>query len=115
VGRLIKLLVALLLLHAVWRVGTTYWTYVQLQEEIREIALFAGPLDPADVAGRVAAAAERRGVPLERDRIAVRREGTRTFIDASYDTSLEILPTFQYPWTFRLSAEGWAGALFEKP
>jgi hypothetical protein len=98
----------------VWRVGTTYWTHFRLDDEVREIALFAGPLDTSEVARRVAAAADRLGISLARDRIAVRREGTRTFIDASYEVPLEILPTVQYPWTFRVRAEGWAGALYER-
>lgn len=113
-GRLIRLILAILALHAVWRAGTVYWTYAQFDDAVREIALFAGPLDPSEVRNRVTAAADRLGVPLERERIAVRREGTRTFIDASYDVPLEVLPTVHYPWTFRLSAEGWAGALYEK-
>jgi hypothetical protein len=114
VRRVLRLLVALVVLHAVWKVGAAYWTHARLEDEIEQIALFAGPLDRAEVSRRVAAAADRLQVPLQPDRIVVRREGTRTFIDASYDAPLEVLPSVNYPWTFRASAEGWAGALYER-
>ena len=102
---IIKLIIAALVIHGTWRAGAVYWQYHQFKDELQQLAQFSGNRSENELVGRVGEVANRLQVRVEPQRIAARREDNRTFIDASYDVRIELLPRYYYPWTFTVHAE----------
>ena len=102
---LIKLIIAALVVHATWRAGMVYWQYYQFRDGVQQIAQFAGRQPDAEVHNRVLGLAKELLVPLDPDRLSVRRQENHTLIAASYDERIELLPRYFYPWEFRVAAD----------
>ena len=97
VRRLIGLVVFLLLAYAGWHVGMTWFHNQQLEDAVREIALFgAGKTDDALKASVMSAAAENQ-VPLDDDYIQISRRtivgaNDHVIIKFSYAVMVPIVP-----------------------
>ena len=63
---LIKLIVVVLILNAVYRVGSAYWTHYQFQDSIQELAQFSEHATPDELRTRILEQAGTLGVPLSR-------------------------------------------------
>jgi hypothetical protein len=102
---LIKLTVAALIVHAAWQAGNVYWRYHMFKDGVQSTAQFsgAGPID--DLQDRVMEIAAQYRIPLESDQVTVRREMNHTLIDAVYSDRIEILPSYFYPWEFRVNVD----------
>jgi hypothetical protein len=100
---LIKLVIAALVVHATWRAGTVYFRYYQFKDGVQQTAQFAGTRSENELHNRVLELARELRVPLEADRLRVRREDNRTLIDATYDERLELFPRYFYPWQLRVN------------
>jgi hypothetical protein len=105
--KLITLVIVLLTAHAAYRVGSAYWVYYHFEDAIQEVAQFGGNSTDTEIRARVMKAAAETGVPLKAEGIDVRKTQAKLFIDASYDTRLEVLPRYYYPWTFTASVSAW--------
>jgi hypothetical protein len=103
--KIIKLGVALLIIHALYRGVPAFLHYYEFKDAVRETALFSRGVTDADVARRVAELAAKYQIPLESDAIAIRREGQTTYIDASYVQEIEWLPTYKRPWEFAVAVD----------
>lgn len=107
--RILKLVVVLLVLNALWRVGSAYWEYYQFSDLVQETAQFSAGKSDADVHDRVIQQAIETGVPLSPEAVAVRRVDQRTYIDASYVKNIELVPrALTRAWTFKVSVSAWA-------
>jgi hypothetical protein len=102
---LIKLAVAALLIYASWRSGMVYWRYYQFQDQVQQAAQFLGSKSESDLQGAVMEIAGRLRVPLTEDHLTVRKELNHTLVDAVYTDRIEILPTYFYPWEFKMHAD----------
>lgn len=102
---LLKLVIAALVLHASWRAGTTYWRFYTFKDRVQETAQFAGNKSSEALHERVLEIAEQMDVPLSPDRVDVRRRENHTLIDAEYIESIEIVPTYFYPWEFKVNVD----------
>lgn len=102
---LIKLIIAGLVIHATWRAGSAYWVYYQFRDNLQQVALFSAGKSEQQVHTQALEVASALKVPIEPQQIAVRREDARTFIDASYKTDIEVLPSYRYPWEFKVSVD----------
>jgi hypothetical protein len=102
---LIKLIIAALLLHATWRAGTVYFRYYQFKDEVQQIALFSGTRSENDLHKRVMELAGEFQVPLDPDRVTVRRQNNHTLINATYLEQVEVLPRYFYPWQLTLNVD----------
>jgi hypothetical protein len=103
---LIKLTIAGLMVFALVRTVPVFWSYVQFRDAVGELARFSAKRTETDVADRVMRLAEQFEVPLDRDDLTVRRERATTYVDATYSTGLEVLPSKFYPWEFAIHVEG---------
>ena len=106
-GRLIRFAIVALLLWAVWHIGAAMWQQFQFQDEVKQVAQFGADRDEATLRNAVMEAATKLEVPLEAERVNVRKQGDHVYIDLAYTVPVEILPRYRYPWTFTVSAEGW--------
>jgi hypothetical protein len=113
-GRLLKIALLLLVLHAAWRVGGAWWTSLQFQDEVARIARFEGHREEQALRTLVVQAARAREVLLSSEVIDVRRDGKDTTILAAYTAQVEVLPRYYYPWVFQISSEGWTFKLPER-
>ena len=102
---LVKLLVAALIIHATWRAGTVYFRYYQFKDGVQQTAQFSGTRSENDLSNRVMELANQMQVPLDSERLRVRREDNHTLIDATYDERIELLPRYYYPWQFRVNVD----------
>jgi hypothetical protein len=102
---LIKLIIAAVVIHATWRAGTVYWNYYQFQDGLQQIAQFSGARSANELRNMAFEVAKQHDIPIQPDRIIVRREENHTLIDASYDVRIELLPRYYYPYQFKVSVD----------
>jgi len=107
---IIKLLVAAVILHAAWRVGSTFLTYYRFEDRLQQAAQFGGSRPVAEVREQAVKAAGELDVPIEPEAIIVRKSDREIFIDASYVDQLQLFPGYYYPWEFTLSVKAWTRA-----
>ncbi len=106
-GKLLKLAVVILLLHAAWQVGSSYWTFYRFEDALQEVAQFGGNSTEQDLRASVKKVAADVGVPLEPERVTITRTQAKLFIEADYQVQVQILPRYPYPWTFKASVSAW--------
>ena len=99
---LIKLIVVVLILNAVYRVGSAYWTHYQFQDSIQELAQFSEHATPDELRTRILEQAGTLGVPIESDHLTVTRGNRRIDIDGTYVRDLELLPRYKRRWDFAI-------------
>ena len=104
---LIKLLIAALVIHGSWRAGLAYWDYYRFRDAVTETAQFSEKRSDQEVHARVMEIAAGLGLPVEPERVTVRREENHTFVDAAYTVQIEIAPRYRIPWEFKVSADAW--------
>src|SRR5688500_14285070 len=102
---IIKLVIAALIIHATWRAGTVYWRHYQFRDGVRQTAQFAGPRSEQQLRTEVVEIANAYEIPLEAERVNVRRVDNHTLIDAWYVERIELLPRYFYPWRFNVNVD----------
>jgi hypothetical protein len=102
---LIKLVLAALIIYATWRVGSVYLRYYQFKDEVQQTAQFSGQRSENELHTRVLEIAREYQIPLDAERLKVRREDNHTRIDASYVEQIEILPSYRRPWEFTVNID----------
>jgi hypothetical protein len=102
---IIKLIIAALIVHATWRAGMVYFRFYQFKDGVQQTAQFSGTRSEQDLHGRVLELAREFQVPLDADRVTVRRQDNRTVINATYDERIELLPRYFYPWQLRVNVD----------
>lgn len=111
---IIKLAVAALLLNGVWQLGTAYWNFYEFKDSVQDTADFSADKSPTQLEDRVRELADRHDIHLDADSLRVRKERTHTYIDASYVQMIELAPRFPYPWSFKVSVDGWTNVWLEE-
>jgi hypothetical protein len=93
----IKLLITLAALNAVYRGAMTAWGHYELKDAAQQLILFGSTVPTAQITYLILDKAMELEVPLEPENIDVTREGTRTAVYASYTKPVEFFPGFIYP------------------
>lgn len=106
-GRLLRLIVAALILWACWQAGAAQWQHFQFGDAVQKLAQFGVDRDEETVRASVLTEASRLGIAVRPERVIVRRQNDHLYIDVSYSQAIEILPGYKYPWTFTASGHGW--------
>jgi hypothetical protein len=106
IGKVIRLIIVALVVHALWKGTPVYWRYIQFQDQVKETARFAGARSEQEILERVVALAADRGIALTRESIAVHKRLDYTAIELAYVENVEVLPRYHYPWEFTISVEG---------
>ena len=108
VRTILKSVSALGAVYMMWNVGPVYLAYREFKIEAAEVTRGAARGPERELVAAVAGLAERIGVPVARQAIKVRKEGTRTYLEVTYTEELRLAPTVTYPWAFSINAEGLA-------
>ena len=127
-SRLIKIVIAVLLVHAGYRVGSAYWRYYQFEDSLQELAQFGERRADKQICDQAMEAAARYQVPITAGSLIVRRGETgefncgtgptgapspanvaaaKLYIYGAYTEQLEILPGYRYAWEFKPSVNAW--------
>ena len=104
----LKLVFACGVVYMAWNVGPVYLAYREFRTEVTGATRVGGRGPERELVAVVAGLAERIGVPVAREAIKVRKEGTRTYLEVTYTEELCLAPAVIYPWTFSINAEGLA-------
>ena len=109
---LIKLIIAAVVINAVYRCGSVAMKYYQFKDQTQQMILFGQSETVSSLTSQILAEAVKRSVPLEEEGLTVTRQGGRTVADIAYSDIIEVFPRFFYPVQFSFSAEafGVAGA-----
>lgn len=126
---LVKLAILALIVHGMWRVGSSFWRFYQLEDALQEVAQFGERSTEAQLCGQALDKATALDVPLTAEAVTIRRgqnpafncqagyqaavnaatQGptAKIFIDARYSEGLQVLPGYRYPWEFSTSVSAW--------
>lgn len=102
---LLKLLLAAAIVHASWKGGSAYWRFYQLKDGAQDAALFAGAQSDAEIHNRVVEIANELNLPVDPDKVVVRRVPNHTYVTASYMEKIEVVPSVFYPWQFNMDVD----------
>ena len=80
-------------------------THFKFQDGSVEIAQFGATKSEDELKGKVLDLAAQFDIPLAENAVTVHRDGEHTYIDASYQRPLELLPTYKYPWEFKVHVD----------
>ena len=106
----IKLLIAAVVLHGAFRIGAAYWALYQYEDELQQIAQFAGNRQAKEVRDQALTKATEMALPITSEAIQVRRSDREIFIDVAYVDQVQIFPTYYRPWEFKASVKAWTRA-----
>ena len=104
---IVKIVIAVLLANAIWRVASAYISYYKFEDAVQEYAIRTSGKEDDAVKNRVAELAAQYEEPLDADAISVNRNEQHTFIEASYTKPIAILPGYEYQWPFSLKVDGY--------
>ena len=109
---LIKLIIAAVVINAVYRSGSVALKYYQFKDQTEQMILFGQNESVSSLTKQILEEATKRSVPLDDEGLTVTRQGGRTVADVDYSESIEVFPRIFYPVKFSFSAEGFglAGA-----
>jgi hypothetical protein len=111
---IVKLLIAAVIAHAIFRIGPPFVRYYQFRDAVQETATFADQPSfsgrrqtPELILERLERTAQELRIPLQREDFQLQM-GKVTVIDARYTMQLEYFPRRYYPYEFVVHAEGGA-------
>ena len=105
---LIKVAIALAIINAAFHAGEAAWRYYQLKDATQQLIIFGSQEHTNELHNRIVQKATELQVPLLPENITVHRQGTRTFVDASYTQPVEYFPNQVYPVELKFSIEAFA-------
>jgi hypothetical protein len=126
VKTLIRIAVALIVVHGAARVGSAFWNYYRYEDALLQIAQFSDKNTERQVCDEAMSTAAAYGVPITAAGLTVRKgnnppfncedgptalqaSGSRTqsaqvSIDGTYTDRLQLFPGYYYPWEFKPTA-----------
>jgi hypothetical protein len=110
VRKLIGLLLAALVLHGTWRVGTAYWHRFQLEDEVRRLVEVSDRAPKAELRAHIMAAARGMGIAIGEEDLEIREDTGEVRVTATYVERVQILPRYEHPWPFTVVVRSWAVA-----
>jgi hypothetical protein len=104
----LKLLLMLAVLNAVFHTGRAAMTYYQLKDATEQMLTFGSQTSTAQLQARILDKAGEMDVPLQPEDLEVKRDGARTSASASYTQPVEVFPSYQYPMKFSYTVEAYS-------
>jgi hypothetical protein len=104
---LVKVLVAVLIANALFRIGSAYVSYYRFQDAVLDLAIHSTDKRTEQLRDKVQQLASTYDEPIDADAVAIRREEHHTFIDGKYKKPVALVPGYEYQWPFTLSVDGY--------
>jgi hypothetical protein len=107
---LIKLAITALLANAAYQFGSEYLNYYKFKDSVRNAATFRKPKDTdEDLKLQIEDLAFGYDIPLDDDAIRVTSDDSRavgrSVVEISYVKPVQVLPGYQYPFSFSFSVD----------
>jgi len=93
---ILKIVVAVVILNAVYRGGVATYTYFELKDEVERLLRFDNVSTPEELEAMIVTLGTRLGAPLDPAGVSIDREGSRTSASVSYTASVEFFPRYTY-------------------
>ncbi|HEY3382256.1 MAG TPA: hypothetical protein VGK32_10840 [Vicinamibacterales bacterium] len=125
----VKIVIALVVLHAAFRIGTAYWTFYRFEDALQQLAQFGERRTDKQLCEESITTAATYRVPIDADAIVVRRGTNPPYscgggpvapmppeskvpngqlaIDAAYVDQIQVLPGYNYQWEFKPAVRAW--------
>jgi hypothetical protein len=129
VKTLIKIALALVVIHGAFRIGNAYWTFYRFEDTLQEQAQFGDRKTEAQLCDAAMDTAANLGVPITAAQLTVRKgaampyncqDGPRgieagslpqpssqLWITGTYVDQVQVFPGYFYPWEFSPSVKVW--------
>ena len=126
---LIKIALALLVLHGAVRIGNAYWTFYRFEDALQELAQFGDRKAEAQLCDGAMYSAAGYGVPIAANQIFIRRgsgapyncqtgptapdsatpqqAASQLTIYGTYSDQVQLLPGYYRPWDFAPNVKVW--------
>lgn len=102
---IIKIVLALIALTAVFQAGMASWTNYQFQDAVHEALIFQPNASDQEIKQTVMELASNKGLPVEVENVKVRQAGPDLFVDVTYETEVPLLPgVYAKAWQFNANA-----------
>ena len=105
---IIKLAIVVAVLNALFHGGEAAWRYYQFKDAAQQLIVFGSQEQTTELHNRILQKAEELRVPLLPENLTIRRQATRTFVDAAYTQPVEYFPNQIYPVDLKFSIEAFA-------
>ena len=112
---LFRIVVILLMAHAIYRFLPPYYHDERFGTELRNVAQFWRQVNEDEVAIRTLELAEKHKVPITRDNLTIQIGKERILIDIAYQVQVEWVPGFKKPWKFSQHHDIWAIQIRKMP
>lgn len=129
VKTLIKIALALLVLHGAFRIGNAYWTFYRFEDALQELAQFGDRKTETQLCDGAMDSAGSYGVPIAPNQLFLKRGSSPPYncqtgptapepggapqaasqltISGSYTDQIQLLPGYTRPWDFAPSVKVW--------
>jgi hypothetical protein len=129
VKNLIKIALALVVLHGAFRIGYSYWTFYQFEDALKEQAQFGDRKTEAQLCDSAMDTAVNLGVPISAAQLTIRRGSALPYncqggprgleagalpqpsaqlsITGTYVDQVQVFPGYFYPWEFSPDVKVW--------
>jgi len=104
---IIKIVIAVLLANALWRIASAYISYYKFQDAVQEYSIRTAGRSEEEIKNRVAELAAQYEEPVDADAVDVRKSEQHTYIQATYTKPVAVLPGYEYQWPFSMKADGY--------
>jgi hypothetical protein len=103
-----KLLIVGILVNATVRGGQAAWNYYELKDAASQLLTFGDRTPTSSLRSSIIKKAAELNLPVASQNVAVHRQGVRTWAEASYVQTLELLPNYPYPMTFSFAVDAYS-------
>jgi hypothetical protein len=126
---LIKIALALIVLHGAFRVGNAHWNFYRFEDALQQSAQFGERRSDKQLCDEAMDAAASYSIPIAPSGVTIFRgnnppyncgaetsappsgtpwqPATQIRIEGAYVDQLQILPGYSYPWEFKPAVKAW--------
>mgnify|MGYP003348211700 CR=1 FL=1 len=105
---IIKLVIAALVLNAVFQYAQVMWDYYQLKDAAQQAVVFGSKASADQIHQQIMRQAASLDVPLKPEDLTVSRVDARTVAEASYTQRVPFAPSYERPMTFTFQVEAFS-------
>jgi hypothetical protein len=124
---LIKIVLALVVAHGAFRIGSAYWNFYRFEDALQQLALFGERRSDRQLCAEAMDTAGNYGVPIAATGLSIRRGNGPIYncetggaalqagnvvqapgqmaIEGSYTERIQLFPGYVYPWDFKPSVK----------
>jgi hypothetical protein len=104
-GRVLRLIVAILVLFGIWRAASAEMDQMKFEEAVKHVATFSAEQDEYTVREALMKEARALSLPVEPSLVFVRKDSDRIHIELTYIRTIRLLPFVSTDWPFAVKVD----------